>query len=72
MVSNVTLNIVLIPLYGINGAGLATTLSYSLAAILAIYLFNKKTETKLRQLLFVQWEDLALILSKVALRRHTA
>ncbi len=72
MVSNVVLNIVLIPLYGINGASLATTVSYSLTAILAIYWFTKTTGTTLRQLLFVQLEDLGLILSKVAIRRHAA
>lgn len=72
MVSNVVLNIVLIPLYGINGASLATTVSYSLTAILAIYWFTKTTGTTLRQLLFVQLEDLTLILSKVAIRRHAA
>jgi O-antigen/teichoic acid export membrane protein len=72
MVSNVVLNIVLIPLYGINGASLATTVSYSLTAILAIYWFTKTTGTTLRQLLFVQLEDLGLILSKVAIRRHVA
>jgi len=71
MVSNVALNIVLIPLYGINGASLATTVSYSLTAILAIYLFNKNTGTPLRQLLLVRREDLALILSRVAIRRPT-
>jgi O-antigen/teichoic acid export membrane protein len=71
MVSNVALNIVLIPLYGINGASLATTVSYSLTAILAIYWFTKTTGTTLRQLLFVKLEDLILILSKVAIRRHT-
>jgi O-antigen/teichoic acid export membrane protein len=72
MVSNVVLNIVLIPLYGINGASLATTVSYSLTAILAIYWFTKTTGTTLRQLLLVQLEDLTLILSKVARRRHAA
>ncbi len=72
MVSNVVLNIVLIPLYGINGASLATTVSYSLTAILAIYWFTKTTGTTLRQLLLVQLEDLTLILSKVARRRHVA
>ena len=72
MVSNVALNIVLIPLYGINGASLATTVSYSLTAILAIYWFTRTTGTTLRQLLLVQLEDLTLIISKVATRRHAA
>ena len=72
MVSNVALNIMLIPLYGIKGASFATTVSYSLTAILAIYWFTKTTGTTLRQLLFVQLEDLTLILSKVAIRRRAA
>ena len=40
-VSNVVLNLILIPLYGINGAALATVISYLLAAYLGLVFFKE-------------------------------
>lgn len=40
---NVLLNIILIKTYGINGAAIASTISYSISSILFIYFYYKKT-----------------------------
>jgi len=70
VVSNVMLNIVLIPLYGINGAAIATAISYSLTAVLSIYWFIKITGTALSPLLLIQWKDLTFILTRLGIRKQ--
>jgi Na+-driven multidrug efflux pump len=40
----VVLNIVFIPKYGAVGAALASTISYSIAAILFIFFYSKETK----------------------------
>jgi PST family polysaccharide transporter len=39
--SNILLNLVLIPIYGINGAAIATIMSYSIAAYVGLLFFNE-------------------------------
>jgi O-antigen/teichoic acid export membrane protein len=48
--SNFIANIILIPILGIIGASLASTISYSLMAVLSLYFFHKVTQTTLMHL----------------------
>lgn len=41
LVVNIVLNLVLIPQFGLNGAGIATTISFGLNALLHVYYFNQ-------------------------------
>ena len=72
MILNVILNIILIPLYGINGAALATSLSYTLTTILSIYWHINITGTTLFQLLFIRRKDVTFILSRVSIKKQSS
>ncbi|GEM_PF-3657565 len=54
---NVAANIFMIPRYGIIGAGLATSLSYSVLSIVLIVFFTRQNRIGLRELLIVNGED---------------
>jgi O-antigen/teichoic acid export membrane protein len=61
----------LIPKFGILGASLASTASYSVSAILTIILYVRKTGSPVRQILFPTGEDLgfAMQLAEPLLKR---
>ncbi len=59
--ANVGLNWLLIPLYGIRGAAMATTLTYSLECIGLIAYFKHKTRVPFRDLFLLRAEDLSPI-----------
>lgn len=58
VILNVIANIVLIPSFGIQGAAVASTLSYSLTAVMSIYFFYRIFGIAPRQVLLVQLADL--------------
>ena len=47
-ITNVILNIILIPMYGINGAAIATSFSFILSTVVGIYLREKILDIKIR------------------------
>lgn len=51
LVGNLTFNIILIPKLGINGAAMASTISYSLATLVLLVFFLKETKCRLRDIL---------------------
>jgi len=56
---NLVLNLILIPRFGIVGAGLASTVSYSLCGFLTAYAFSRTTGMKWSELLFIPREEFA-------------
>lgn len=67
---SVPLCFLLIPPLGMNGAALATTISYTAAMVLAVALFHRDTGTPVREIVLVSREDLRSALE--ALRRFRA
>jgi O-antigen/teichoic acid export membrane protein len=62
LIANVALNVVLIPRYGINGAALATTVSYTLNALVVFAAFFNITGVGPRSLLLPGARDVRLLL----------
>lgn len=54
VVINVIANYLMIPIWGIYGAGMASVISYSLCSILFIVYFCKNEQVKLREMLFLR------------------
>lgn len=55
---NLALNLILIPLYGVRGAAVATTISYSLSSTYIMYTFVRITSTRATDLLVLRAEDI--------------
>lgn len=74
LVSNVALNIVLIPRMGVGGAALATTVSYSVHALVLISVFVRITGVTPGALLLPRVDDIRLLLRSIrkVLRRTEA
>ncbi|HEU5181641.1 MAG TPA: polysaccharide biosynthesis C-terminal domain-containing protein [Candidatus Polarisedimenticolia bacterium] len=71
LVTNVILNILWIPRYGILGASLASSVSYTLVTIVVLAAFVRLTRSKLRDALVLRREDLRA-LSRLVLRSGEA
>jgi O-antigen/teichoic acid export membrane protein len=75
LVVNVVLNLVLIPRLGLNGAALASTVSYSLATIVLLVAFRRHSRAPLTGLVRVQRGDLDVytrLLARLAVRPAAA
>ena len=57
LIINVILNVIFIPKYGATGAALASTISYSKAAILFIFLYSKETKIPVLDIIRYQASD---------------
>ena len=60
-VINILLNVFLIPLYGTNGAAVASDISYFICAILFVSYFCKTEKLKLKQVIFLKKEDMKFL-----------
>jgi O-antigen/teichoic acid export membrane protein len=71
LVFTITLDLLLIPKFDIIGAAIATTVSYSVSAVLTIYLFVRHTGAPLRDVLLPTGEDFKLLteIAQPVLRR---
>lgn len=71
---NILLNIILIPRFGIHGAALASTLSYTAFTILSMFVYQRISGNSIRSLLFLQASDLRLyaLFLKVCARNFAA
>ncbi len=58
---NLVLNLLLIPRMGISGAALSTAISYSLASLILLFVFLRRSGLKLAATLFVRGSDLSAI-----------
>jgi len=57
---NIILNIILIPFWGINGAALATTISYTIMFLVTIAFYIKESNNSLRDIILIKKEDFIL------------
>lgn len=58
VLTNIILNIILIPRFGNKGAAIASVFSYGVAAFLYIMYFRRLTGTKLTDMLMINREDI--------------
>lgn len=63
LIVNIVLNILFIPEYGANGAAVASTISYSLAAIIYLIVYSKEVEISIREILSFSRNDFYFIKS---------
>ncbi|MCM3088670.1 flippase [Bhargavaea ginsengi] len=66
---NVIANVILIPIYGINGAAAATSLSYSLTFLIKLTLYCKFTGAKSKDILLIKKEDIDIFKKGIKLLR---
>jgi O-antigen/teichoic acid export membrane protein len=73
LMANVVLNLMLIPRWGINGAAVATSVSYSLATAIVITSFARLTGTSVLQLFAIQKQDVTIyrvLFRDIFFRKH--
>lgn len=58
LVTNVPLLLVFIPLWGVDGAALASTINYLISSAITVYMFNKITNNRTLDVLVIKREDL--------------
>ncbi len=63
LIVNVALNLILIPKYGANGASIASTVSYSLAAVIFTWVFSRETKIPVSQIFAYKKQDLTMLSS---------
>lgn len=68
LIVTITLDLILIPKLNIVGAAIASTVSYSLSALLLIIFFMRQTGAPLREILLPTSEDVRMLLSFARLR----
>ncbi|MBU2541454.1 MAG: oligosaccharide flippase family protein [Candidatus Omnitrophica bacterium] len=68
LIINIWLNLVLIPILGINGAAISASVAIVIKTIMNIYYFNLKAKLKLSQILFLKKQDLIDLTQKFGLR----
>lgn len=68
ILTNIGANLYLIPLYGINGAAIASSFSYAVGGIGYAVLYAKKNQLKLKDLLIVKKEDFSSIMNTIKSR----
>lgn len=57
LIVNIVLNLIWIPLYGSNGAAVASTISYSVGAVLFLYFYSKEVDIPIKEILYFQKTD---------------
>lgn len=62
---NIALNIFLIPRYGIEGAAIATTISYTFSSLFTIIIFLRMTDLTIQDLFLLNMNDLFLLKHKL-------
>ncbi|HKR22193.1 MAG TPA: polysaccharide biosynthesis C-terminal domain-containing protein [Pyrinomonadaceae bacterium] len=68
LIVTITLDLILIPRLNIVGAAIASTVSYSVTALLLVFFFSRETGAPLRQILLPTSEDVRVLLSLVRVR----
>jgi O-antigen/teichoic acid export membrane protein len=61
LVANIAANIALVPQFGINGAAAASSISYSLTAILTVVAFTRVSGLGVRETLLIKRSDIAAV-----------
>lgn len=65
LICNIALNFLLIPTYGINGAALSSSISYSLATIILLSRFHATTGISYKEILVIKQSELINIAKKL-------
>ena len=65
LVVNLGANLLLIPSFGINGAAMASTLSYSLSTAMLMVLFLRSIDLRVRDIVVPRWADLTDLAARV-------
>ena len=65
LIINIVLNILLIPNQGAYGAALASTISYTIAAVLFIHFYSKEVGIKMKEILLYKKSDFQPIIKIV-------
>jgi O-antigen/teichoic acid export membrane protein len=68
LVINITLNIILIPIYGIIGAAIASSICYSYGAILSVFFFLKHSDVKLKDIYIFNKGDILFYINIIRKR----
>ena len=68
VVGNIISNVLLIPRYGIYGAGAASVISYGLCSVLFLVKFRKMTYMPLKDMLFIKPTDISNLKHKLKKR----
>ncbi len=58
VVTNTSLNLLLIPAYGINGTAIASTMTYFLNTALTLLVYSRMTGVRMADIVFIKYEDL--------------
>ena len=61
IIVNVIGNLVFIPLFGINGAAVATGLGHIVCGLVFVFWFSKKTNTPIKDMIIISFEDIKMI-----------
>lgn len=72
LIVTIALDLALIPRLNIVGAAIASTVSYSVSALLLVVFFVRETGAPLRQVLFPTSEDVRILMSLVRVRLSSA
>lgn len=75
VVSNLVLNILLVPKYGLVGAAFSTSSTYCLSTFIKMFIFKKITGVSITKMLIIQQEDILLykqVFGKLIKRRMKA
>lgn len=65
LILNVVLNYIFIPIYGIYGAAFTSTISYIIGGLSYGFIYSKKENMKLLDLLIVKKEDIQLVINTI-------
>ena len=69
VIANVIANLILIPVWGIYGAGVASVISYAVCSILFIVYFCRETGISYSRMMFIDKEDFAKIKKKLGKKK---
>lgn len=64
LIINILFSIILVPLIGIKGAAISSSVSYFFAALLAVVCFSKITKYPMKEIIKIQSSDLPLLFKK--------
>ena len=65
LVINITLNIILIPAYGILGAAIASSICYSYGGLLGVFFFLKNSDISLKDVYIMKKDDFLFYIRKI-------
>lgn len=64
---NIVLNLILIPIYGINGAALSSSISYTIAGFGFALAYSKKEKIALSKILFINFQDIRFLQHRITI-----